>query len=103
MSADVRSDAASEAAGRSSEARPVGRYRMADAVPFHERLLVGWDDVSAHVGVSRRLLEREVSAGRMPAPDVRIGRRACWRPSTITTWIDSMAQQARPHGRHASA
>ena len=74
-------------------AGPVGRYRMVDAVPFHDRLLVGWDDISVHTGLSRRLLEREVSAGRMPGPDVRIGRRACWRPATITAWLDSLADR----------
>jgi hypothetical protein len=72
---------------------------MVDAIPFRERLLVGWDDISAHSGLSRRLLEREVSARRMPPPDVRIGRRACWRPATITAWLDSLAQRGDRGGR----
>jgi predicted DNA-binding transcriptional regulator AlpA len=64
--------------------------------PLRDRLLWSWDDIAALTGLSRRLLEREVSAGRMPPPDVRIGRRACFRPATITAWLDSLAQ---PNGR----
>jgi predicted DNA-binding transcriptional regulator AlpA len=66
---------------------------MVDAIPFRDRLLVGWDDITQHTGLSRRLLEREVSAGRMPAPDVRVGRRACWRAATIMQWIDELADR----------
>jgi hypothetical protein len=46
-----------------------------------------WDrrDVALLTGLSVRLIEREVSAGRMPGPDVRVGRRALWRPGTITS------------------
>ncbi len=90
MSRAARIEPASEDLARSIE--------PASPIPFRDRLLVGWDDISAHVGVSRRLLEREVSAGRMPGPDVRIGRRACWRPATITSWLDSLAQQAPGRG-----
>jgi hypothetical protein len=70
----------------------------AGPVPIRDKLLWSWDDVSALTTVSRRLLEREVSAGRMPAPDVRIGRRACWRPATILSWLDELA---RPQGGRA--
>ena len=81
-------------------AGPIDRDHMVDAIPFRERLLVGWDDIVEHTGLSRCLLEREVSAGRMPGPDVRIGRRACWRPATITAWLDAMAdRQGRRSGR----
>lgn len=66
------------------------------AVTIRDRLLWSWDDIAALTGLSRRLLEREVSAGRMPGPDVRVGRRACWRPATITAWLDSLAQ---PQGK----
>ena len=67
------------------------RPEAASSVPLRDRLLWSWDDVSALTTMSRRLLECEVRAGHMPAPDVRIGRRACWRPATITAWIDSLA------------
>jgi predicted DNA-binding transcriptional regulator AlpA len=68
---------------------PVDRPMAANTVPIRDRLLWGWDDIAALTGLSRRLLEREVSAGRMPPPDVRIGRRARYRPATITGWLDS--------------
>ncbi|MDE2100033.1 MAG: hypothetical protein KGL39_22455 [Patescibacteria group bacterium] len=96
MSLDHPPEPASEALAHPIEAAgPVGRFRMVDAVPVRDKLLWSWDDVSALTSMSRRMLEREVSAGRMPAPDVRIGRRACFRPATITTWLDSFAQKAQ--------
>jgi predicted DNA-binding transcriptional regulator AlpA len=52
-------------------------------VSIHNKLLWGWDDIGSLTGLSRRLLERQLSAGKMPRPDLRIGRRVLWRPSTI--------------------
>ena len=60
----------------------------AKTVPIRDKLIWSWDDVAALTGLSG-LMEREVCAGRMPPPDVRIGRRACFRPATITNWLDS--------------
>jgi hypothetical protein len=61
------------------------------AVPIRDRLLWSLDDVAALMGVSRRLLECQRAAGKMPQCDVRIGRRALWRPATIASWLDSQA------------
>jgi predicted DNA-binding transcriptional regulator AlpA len=59
----------------------------ASAVSIHDKLVWGWDDITALTGLSRRLLERQLSAGKMPRPDLRVGRRVLWRPSTIKSWI----------------
>ena len=66
--------------------RPAGR--LPEAVPIRERL--AWDlaDIAGLLGVSKRLLERERAAGKMPPPDIRIGRRVLWRTGTIDAgWI----------------
>jgi predicted DNA-binding transcriptional regulator AlpA len=68
----------------------------AGPVPIHYRLRWTWADVEALTGMSKRWMQREISAGRMPAPDLRMGRCAGWRPATITAWLDSLAQ---PRGR----
>jgi hypothetical protein len=68
--------------------------QTAGPVPVRDKLLWGWDDIAALTGLSRRLLEQQVSARRMPGPDIRVGRRALWRPATITAWLESLAQQA---------
>jgi hypothetical protein len=47
----------------------------APAVPLHERLTWGLDDIAALTGLSRRSLERSRSAGRLPRPDLTCGRR----------------------------
>jgi excisionase family DNA binding protein len=65
--------------------RPV---RVRDTLPW------SWDDLAALTGLSRRFLEREVSAGGMPPTDVRFGRRARIRPATIMSWLDE--QGGRP-------
>jgi hypothetical protein len=57
------------------------------AVSIHDKLTWGWDDIAALTGLSRRLLERQLSSGKMPPPDLRIGRRVLWRPNTIRSWI----------------
>jgi hypothetical protein len=57
-------------------------------VPIQERLTWGIDDLSALTGLSRRTLEREKSAGRLPAPDIRVGRRPLWLKQTILGWLE---------------
>ncbi len=63
--------------------------RPSDAVPLRDRLLWSLDDIASLCGVSKRFLERDRAAGRMPAPDVRLGRRVFWRPTTVNRWLDS--------------
>jgi len=58
-----------------------------DVRPPVERLALRLDDVAVAIGVSRRCLERERSAGRFPPPDRRIGRLGLWRPETIDRWL----------------
>jgi hypothetical protein len=67
---------------------PVVTANGGRVVPIHEKLVWSADDVSALTGLSRRLLERERSAGRMPSPEIRVGRRVLWRPETIRRWIE---------------
>jgi hypothetical protein len=57
------------------------------AVPIHERLTWGLADLAALTGLSRRTLERERSAGRLPRPDLKVGKRVLWKPETIHFWI----------------
>jgi hypothetical protein len=57
-------------------------------VPVRDKLTWDLADIAALTGLSRRLLERELSAGRMPRCDLRVGRRCLWRPETIHRWIE---------------
>ena len=52
------------------------------------RLALRLDEVARALGVSRRAIERERSAGRFPKPDLTIGRMPLWRPETIARWIE---------------
>ncbi len=56
--------------------------------PAVERLLWGWPEVLAATGIPRRTLEREIAAGRFPAPVRRVGRRPFFRPVDIVRWSE---------------
>jgi predicted DNA-binding transcriptional regulator AlpA len=53
------------------------------------RLALRLNDVAAALGVSRRAIERERSAGRFPKPDVTIGRMPLWTPETLARWVEN--------------
>jgi predicted DNA-binding transcriptional regulator AlpA len=57
------------------------------ASPAVERLAYRLDEVARALGVSRRLIERQRSAGQFPQPDVRIGRAALWTRQSLVEWI----------------
>jgi len=52
-----------------------------------ERLAFGVGDIAHALGVCRRTLERERSAGRFPAPDRTIGSRPVWSRETVRDWL----------------
>ena len=66
---------------------PADTTRQSPAPPA-TRLALRLDEVARALGVSRRAIERERSAGRFPKPDLTIGRMPLWRPETIRAWIE---------------
>ncbi len=71
---------------------------MNDHATAVERLL-RLADVARHLGISRRTFERERSAGRFPAPDLKIGKAPLWRPGTVQAWIEDQARKPAGQGR----
>ena len=59
-----------------------------DALPVAERLALRLDELATLIGISRRSIERERSAGRFPRPDLTVGRMPLWRPETIRAWVE---------------
>jgi hypothetical protein len=53
-----------------------------------ERLTWRMAEIPRILGISRRALERERSAGRFPPPDLTIGRMPLWRVETIRAWVE---------------
>jgi predicted DNA-binding transcriptional regulator AlpA len=45
-------------------------------------------DLVRVLNASRRVVERLKSAGKLPRPDLIIGRMPRWRPDTIRQWIE---------------
>jgi len=64
------------------EARP-GRTLPAGIEP-----MLGIDDLAALLSCSRRFVERMRSAGKVPKPDIKIGKCPRWKPATIRAWIE---------------
>jgi predicted DNA-binding transcriptional regulator AlpA len=57
--------------------------------PAVERLALRIDEVADSLGMSRRAIERERSAGRFPAADLHIGKAPLWRVETIRDWLEN--------------
>jgi hypothetical protein len=62
--------------------------RQADARPRIEPLAYRLDELADALGVSRRAIERERSAGRFPRPDLTIGKMPLWRPETVRSFLE---------------
>jgi excisionase family DNA binding protein len=46
------------------------------------------EDLAALLKCSRRLVERMRSAGKLPPPDLHVGRMPRWKAATIRAWIE---------------
>lgn len=44
-------------------------------------------DVARALSCDRRTIERMRSAGKLPKPDLHVGKMPRWRPETIRAWI----------------
>jgi predicted DNA-binding transcriptional regulator AlpA len=60
--------------------------------PPVDRLALRLDEVAEAIGVSRRTIERERSAGRFPKPDRVIGKLSIWSVETIRKWVEGGGQ-----------
>jgi hypothetical protein len=61
----------------------------ANSKPPVARLTYRLDELAAAIGVSRRVIERERAAGRLPRPDMHLGKMPLFRPETIRAWLES--------------
>jgi hypothetical protein len=64
--------------------------RLADALDRQAappRLTLRLGEIAVALGVSRRLLEQERAAGRLPKADLHIGRISLWKTETIRDWL----------------
>ncbi|MDG3006082.1 helix-turn-helix transcriptional regulator [Paludisphaera mucosa] len=58
-----------------------------DAAPAFLEPLLSIEDLAAALSCSRRLVERMRAAGKLPRPDLHVGRMPRWRRSTFVQWI----------------
>jgi len=72
--------------GRQPEASPdakPGRTLPASIEP-----LLHIDHIAEILSCSRRLVERMRAAGKLPRPDIHVGKCPRWKPTTIRIWIE---------------
>lgn len=50
------------------------------------------DDVATYLSVCRRTTERMLATGKLPKPDVRLGKLMRWKPETIFAWLNRRAE-----------
>ncbi|MGO8903934.1 MAG: helix-turn-helix transcriptional regulator [Isosphaeraceae bacterium] len=73
---------------RASEARPQGGSPRARTLPASIEPLLHIDDLAALLSCSRRCVERMRAAGKLPRPDIHVGKCPRCKPAAIRTWID---------------
>jgi predicted DNA-binding transcriptional regulator AlpA len=61
--------------------------------PLAGLLTLRLDELASALGVSRRAIERERSAGRFPRPDLTIGKMPLWQPESVRQWIERGGQR----------
>jgi hypothetical protein len=54
--------------------------------------LLSQDDLARVLNASRRTVERMRAGGKLPRPDLYVGKMPRWRPETVRRWIDEQAQ-----------
>ena len=90
---------------RTARVADSGPLRLADAIDPPKNLrpeakrgptlpagmepMLGIDDLASLLSCSRRLIERMRSAGKVPRPDLHVGRCPRWMPETIRRWIEA--------------
>ena len=62
--------------------------RKSDKRPRIEPMTLRIDEVAEALGVSRRIIERERSAGRFPKPDLTIGKMPLWRVESVRSYLE---------------
>jgi predicted DNA-binding transcriptional regulator AlpA len=76
--------------------RIAARLQAAEMAAAGIEPLVGIDEWAATLACSRREVERMRAAGKLPPPDLSIGRSPRWKAGTVRAWID---EQSRASGR----
>jgi predicted DNA-binding transcriptional regulator AlpA len=84
MKTDLRPEPLPRLSGTSTDGGDEKAEAAANSVG---RLAYRLDDIAQVLGISRRAIERERSAGRFPKPDRVIGRMPLWRVETIRAWL----------------
>ncbi len=70
------------------EARPQGGSPRGRTLPAGIEPLLHIDDLAALLSCSRRGVERMRAAGKLPRPDIHVGKCPRWKPATIRAWIE---------------
>jgi predicted DNA-binding transcriptional regulator AlpA len=59
--------------------------------PIALEQLVSLEGLTTFLNTSRRTVERLKASGKLPKPDIRLGRMPRWRPETLLGWLEDNA------------
>ena len=72
--------------------RPAGVYKLTDVPGLKGAAdiepLLRMADLARILSCSRRAVERMRAGGKLPRPDLHIGKMPRWKPATIRAWIE---------------
>jgi predicted DNA-binding transcriptional regulator AlpA len=68
---------------------PRPEHKRGPTLPAGLSPLLGINDLAALLSCSRRLIERMRAAGKLPRPDLKVGKMPRWKSETILRWIES--------------
>ena len=71
---------------RGNPGKPQG---ISTEAPGILRLVLWKFDVARLLGVTVRSVDRMISAGDMPSPEIHIRGRRAWKAKTIQEWVDA--------------
>jgi len=86
--ADPRPLRLADSIDRQPEAPGPEAARPKRTLPSGIEPLLSIDDIAALLSCCRRLVERMRSAGKIPKPDIKIGKMPRWKAATIRAWIE---------------
>ena len=69
-------------------AEPRPAVKPGRTLPAGMEPLLSIDDLTVILNCSRRHVERMRSAGKVPKPDLQVGRMPRWKPATIRVWME---------------
>lgn len=82
-----------------NKGRMLRRFNMVDDAMVTPTPMFSPESYADYLGIGRRTFQSWRAAGKLPPPDLAIGRVLRWRPETVTSWLATQARKQQEAGR----